>query len=121
MKAFTRTLFIVGVIATLFSSCVINKPAGNWDYSVTGTPQGDYSGILIVSSGKEGYTAKLTGATGDVPFEKFVWDKKQSKATGNFYFSGIPLTFSATIDKDNMKGNISTGDMEFPLNANRKK
>ncbi|MBS1976070.1 MAG: hypothetical protein JST46_01790 [Bacteroidetes bacterium] len=120
MKNFISTVSIIALFLSA-TSCAVNKAAGSWDYSVTGTPQGDYSGVMVITQDKTGYAGKLTGQTGEIPFDKVSYDKKQGKLSGNFYFSGYPLSLTATVIKDAMKGSISTGDMEFPLTANRKK
>lgn len=120
MKNLMCAISIVALFLSV-TSCAVNKAAGNWDYSVTGTPQGDYSGVMVITQEKSGYTGKLTGQTGEIPFDKLSYDKKQGKLSGNFYFSGYPLSLTATVVKDEMKGAISTGDMEFPLTASRKK
>ena len=106
----------------LISSCASVGPAGNWDYSVTGTPQGDYSGVMTVTKMKEGgYAAKLNGQAGEISFDKFSFDKKTKQTKGNFYFSGTDVYFAAQVIKEQMKGMMSAGDMDFPFLATRKK
>ena len=116
-----KKLIISFLFVALLSSCASMVPAGNWDYAVTGTPQGDYAGVLTVTKLKEGYEAKMTGETGEIKFDKFSYDKKTKKTTGRFYFSGVDIDFAAFVETDKMKGSMATGGTEFPFAATRKK
>lgn len=114
----TNTL-ILGVII-LLSSCAPG-PVGSWAYSVTGTPQGDYTGVMAISKKDKGYSAKMETQGTETPFNKFVYLKKEMKTEGDFDFSGVNILFSAKLNKDQLKGTMSTSGMEFPFMATRKK
>ncbi len=118
MKRLILPLFLIALLA----SCASVGPTGTWDYSVTGTPQGDYTGIMTVTRQKVGYVAKMNGQqAGEIAFEKFSFDKKSKLSKGLFYFSGAEITFSAAVTKEQMKGSMSTSGMDFPFLATRKK
>lgn len=117
MRKMISFLFVVA----LLSSCASSGPSGLWDYTVTGTPQGDYSGTLNVTKKDAGFAATLNSQAGEASFEKFSYDKKTSKTSGEFYFSGVPISFSATVVKDKMTGTMGTGGMEWPFAATKKK
>ena len=116
-----KTKLPLVLAAFLISSCATMGPVGSWDYTVTGTPQGDYAGVMTVTKTEAGYSAKLSGQAGEITFDKFTFDRKTKKTGGDFFYSDTPIAFSAQVDKDQMKGLMSTGDMEFPFNATRKK
>ena len=107
-------LFLVG--------CASVTPVGSWDYTVTGTPNGDYAGTLIVTKNKKQYAATLnTPGADDLPFKKFSFDPKTKKASGDFDYQGTPISFDATVKENDMAGNMSTDDAQFPFKATRKK
>jgi hypothetical protein len=115
-----KKIICVVLVAVLFTACAPG-PIGVWKYSVTGTPQGDYSGNLTITKAPNGFAAKMDGTGSDVMFNKFSFNKKTKQADGDFDFSGLTIFLSAKINKDNMKGNMSTSGMEFPFAATRKK
>lgn len=110
----------------LFASCVTTNvskritPIGHWEYSITGTPEGDFAGILTVSSQGNLYSAKLNTNGNDLHFETFAWDKTAKKVSGEFYYSGTPVYFSAVINGVEMTGSMSAGGADFPFKAARK-
>jgi hypothetical protein len=123
-----KNLFFFALGAFVLSSCASTKststapsPAGNWDYSITDTPQGNFSGVLVIQQVNDGYTAKLTGDTGDAPIEKYVYDKTTMKMTGEFDYSGNLVLWDAIMVGDEITGTMSTGGMGFPFKATRKK
>jgi hypothetical protein len=115
-----KKLIYVALVAILFSACAPG-PIGVWKYSVTGTPQGDYSGNLTISKAPTGYAAKMDGTGSEIAFNKFSFNKKTKQADGDFDFSGLTIFMSAKLNKDEMKGNMSTSGMEFSFSATRKK
>ncbi len=96
-------------------------PAGEWTYSIKETPEGDFSGDMTVTHQENAYTAKMNANGYDLAFDKFSWDEANKSATGEFYYSGISVFFSAKLEGDEMKGTVSAGGMEFPFLATRKK
>ena len=116
-----RKLVIVFVVSLLVSACAAVGPAGSWGYTVTGTPQGDFTGDLIVTKNETGYTAKLSSKDGEILFNSFTYNKKEKKSTGTFDFSGTAVEFKAGVEKEQMKGSMTAGGMEFPFNASKKK
>ncbi len=104
----------------LVASCAPG-PIGAWNYSVTGTPQGDYAGVMTISKKDKGYSAKLMSAGNETTFNKFSYIKATKKTEGDFDFSGTQILFSAQLNKDQLKGTMSTSGLEFPFTATRKK
>jgi hypothetical protein len=112
--------FLAIAIVITVSSCAPG-PVGIWNYSVTGTPQGDYKGLMTISKTETGYAAKMSAEGSEIPFDKFEYVKSTKKAAGNFSFQGTPIGYSATLNKDELNGSIDAGGMEFPIVATRKK
>lgn len=96
-------------------------PEGQWEYSITDTPEGNFSGIMTVSKNGEGYTASLNTNGNDLPFESFNWNESEMKATGELYYSGTSVQFQATMNEDQMEGGLAAMGMVFPFKAMRKK
>lgn len=115
--------------ALLLSACVTTQtsstrepsPVGQWDYSITGTPQGDFSGVMTVEEVNQALTTKLSSNGSDLPIEKFVYDKATKKMSGEFDYSGTPVQMDAVMEGDLITGTMSAGGMAFPFKATRKK
>jgi len=117
MKRFFLMLFF----CLLLARCASVTPVGSWDYTITGTPNGDYAGTLIVTKIKKQYAATLNSQGGDLPFKKFAFDPKTKKSSGEFDYQGTPIYFDATVKENDMDGNVATDDAKFPFKATRKK
>ena len=115
-----KKLILFFAICLIISSCAPG-PVGIWNYSVTGTPQGDYAGVMTISKTDKGYAAKMAVQKDETPFNKFTYSKESKKTEGDFDFSEVNILFSALLNKDVLKGTMSTSGFEFPFNATRKK
>lgn len=116
-----KKILYLAMIVTL-ASCASLSPAGQWDYKITGTPQGDYSGVLTVTKkDKDNFNANMKSQAGDLPFNSFVFNAKSAKSTGDFSFQGMTIYFDATVTKTEMTGSVATQGMTFPFTAKRKK
>ena len=116
-----KILLIPFTCCLLLAGCASVTPVGTWDYSVTGTPQGDYAGTMIVTQNKKEFAAILNSQGADLPFNKFSFDKKAKKAKGGFDFQNTPISFDAIVAPNEMTGHMSTDDAQFPFKATRKK
>jgi hypothetical protein len=76
---------------------------------------------MTISKVATGYSAKMETGGSETTFNKFTYDKKEKKTEGDFDFSGVTIYLSAKLNKDDLKGNMSTSGMEFPFSATRKK
>ena len=119
-----KVLLIASCIL-LLAACATTKvskkitPVGEWDYSIKNTPQGDFSGIMIVSLQDNVYSAKLNSDGGELPFEKCGWDAATKTITGMFYYSGTPIDFTAVLNGEELTGTMAAGGGEFPFAATR--
>jgi hypothetical protein len=112
------TFFLFAFVAT---SCATLSPAGNWNFAITGTPQGDFTGSMEVTKKDAGYAAKLKIADTEAVFERFTFDKKTAKSTGTFYYQSMGVNFDAAVAKEAMDGTVSVQGMSFPFKASRQK
>ncbi|HNR74322.1 MAG TPA: hypothetical protein PKM03_08860 [Cyclobacteriaceae bacterium] len=124
MKNFSIVLFI----ALAFTACVASKtvskapsPTGNWDYTITGTPQGDFKGVMVIAEVDKVLTAKLVNDGGtELPIEKFLFNKETQKMSGEFDYSGALIFFDGLFATTEITGTMSTSGMYFPFKATRK-
>jgi len=96
-------------------------PEGEWEYSITDTPEGNFSGIMTISKTESTYSANLHANGNDLPFESFSWDEAAKKANGELYYSGTSVQFQAAMNGDELEGGLSAMGMVFPFKATRKK
>lgn len=113
-------LFLVACSSTKTMAPIVT-PAGNWDYSVTGTPDGDFKGVLNVTSAGEAYSGKMITSAGEVPLEGFAYNKETKKVTGQVPYNGFMVDLDAIMAGDELAGTMSAGGMSFPFKATRKK
>lgn len=121
LSAITFLLLIIACSTIKTSTKVSVTPAGEWEYSVKETPEGDFYGIMTVAQQDKSFSAKLNSNGNDLPFENFTWDDPTKKVGGEFYYSGTSVKLDALLEGDEMTGTMSTSSMSFPFKATRKK
>jgi hypothetical protein len=55
------------------------SPTGSWDYTITGTPQGDFKGVMIIAEADKMHYCKIDNAMEQIPIDKFITIKKLKK------------------------------------------
>ncbi len=116
-------LFLVTVLASCASvkpTQVAITPVGEWDYAITGTPNGDYSGVLVITEKETVLSAVMKTTQGELALNTISFDKTENIVTGTFNFQGMNLDLRANITGEKMDGTISTSGYAFPFNATRK-
>lgn len=122
-----KRILILAVGLLIASSCATSKmsksssPAGDWNYTVTGTPEGDFTGLMTITQTEQKYTAKFKLSGYDTNLEKFLYDSKTKKMTGEFYYSGTLVLFTGLLEGDAINGSMSAGGSDYPFKATRKK
>ena len=120
-----KKLFILSATLIIISCASTKKlamvPVGGWDYTITGTPNGDFSGVLTVTMEADAYGATLKSQAGEIKLEQTKYDKTTKKLTGVFDYQGTPVDFESTTEGEAMKGSVSAGGGSWPFNATRKK
>jgi hypothetical protein len=122
-----KSILVLAAGLLIFSSCATTKmskspsPTGDWDYSVTGTPEGDFTGLMTIAQVEQKYTAKFKLSGYDTNLDKFLYDSKTKKMTGEFYYSGTLVIFTGLLEGDAISGSMSAGGSDYPFKATRKK
>jgi len=106
--------------ATSAVASEVGTPVGNWDYEVLNTPQGNFSGVMSITSAAAGYAAKMSTPVGEVAINQFSWDGSGRKVAGVFSFTGFQVQFDASLAGREMTGYMSVDGMQFPFKATRK-
>jgi hypothetical protein len=119
--ASTVTTTTASTTTTTASVQEVLSPAGNWDYTITGTPQGDFAGVLTITETGQLFSAILAVNGNGLPIENFAYNKETKKLTGEINYSGLVIAFEALMTGDELNGGLSDGEMQFPFKATRKK
>jgi hypothetical protein len=112
--------FLAACVSTKTSKTVIT-PVGEWEYLITGTPEGDFKGILNIVKESDKFMAKLSANGYDLPIDNFTWNADTKKVNGELDYSGTAVLFDAVLNGDELLGDMSAGGMSFPFRATRKK
>ncbi|MCW5912054.1 MAG: hypothetical protein KIT62_13350 [Cyclobacteriaceae bacterium] len=123
MKNYFYLIVLVSLVSGCASTKIVSKipsAAGDWDYSISGTPQGDFKGVMTIAEVERVLTAKLISDGSDLPIEKFVYSKETQKMSGELFYSGALVLFDAVLNGDQIDGTMSTSGMSFPFKATRK-
>ena len=122
MQKFTY-LFLVLVLAscaTVKTKKVAITPVGDWDYTITGTPNGDYAGVMTISEKENVFAAVMKTSEGELVFKNINFDKATNIVTGSFTYQGTDLAFNATLAGEALTGTISAEGYGFPFKGTRK-
>ncbi len=123
-----KTLVSLSLTSTLFvallwvSSCASSKtmvydPAGTWNYSVTGTPNGTVDGTLVISKNGDAYAGELRSSQGNIALDDLMIEGQALNAT--FDYSGTELTMNGVFEGDTFDGEVAAGYDSFDMTASR--
>jgi hypothetical protein len=124
MKHIILYVFVILILSSCASTktmAPIATPVGDWDYSISGTPDGDFKGILNITSAGEVYSAKMISSAGTAPLSSVAYNKETKKITGQVPYNEYMVDLDATLAGDELLGSMSAGGMSFPFKATRKK
>ena len=129
MKRTTRitNAFVAIYLLTMISSCATFKSfleadagyAGNYEFLVKDTPDGDYTGTLTIRKGDNGYEGKLF--TEGTNYEILNLQIENNKMTDNFTFQYMDLSFEAKFTGENIAGFIFADGQGFELTGTKVK
>ncbi len=108
-------------VKTKTAAAPVPTPVGSWDYSITGTPEGDFAGVMTISEQDKKYAAVMNANGNDMSFTSLNYAPETKKVTGDFSYSGTSVYFDADLNGDELTGKMSAGGMDFPFKATRKK
>ena len=121
MIKFLSKISLVAAIFILFQNCasnkVVNDPSGSWEFKITGTPYGEIKGTMTITSGANGFVAKMKAMGDELEMNPMGFDAKTGKATGTFSFQGNSVQFDAIHASGSMNGSLSAGGADFPFQA----
>ena len=87
---------LILLVALVGYGCAsVYSPAGNWDYIVTGTPQGDVSGTMVLTETDDGYTGRFISNIGDLDLENLKYSEEEGLSC-TFYYQGIEFAITGT-------------------------
>jgi len=122
-----KKFFVFMITALIITSCATTKtskvasPAGNWDYTITGTPEGDFFGVMNIATQDKNYVAKMMVSGSEIPVNNFSWEAATNKVGGDFNYSGYTVYLDAAMAGEEITGSVTTEGMSFPFKATRKK
>ena len=129
MKRTTRitNAFVAIYLLTMISLCATFKSfleadagyAGNYEFLVKDTPDGDYTGTLTIRKGDNGYEGKLF--TESTNYEILNLKIENNKMTGNFTFQYMDLYFQVEFTGENFSGLIFADGQTFELTGTKVK
>lgn len=116
------TLLSVSFIMSCASvkTAKVITPEGDWAYTIEGTPQGNFEGVMTISKSGDGFSGQLNSTEGTLPFNTLSYSKEENKITATFNYADMPVTLTGVILENQMTGKVSTSGYEFPLKATRK-
>jgi hypothetical protein len=116
-------LFIV-VAALIWAGCAGTKASkesayiGEWEYLVEDTPNGDVTGVMVISKVESGYEGKLASDMGELLLNNLTI--VEDKLNANFDLQGMQLDMTGTFEGPTFSGNISVDYNSFPMTATKK-
>ena len=112
------SILLVGFVA--FSCASVYSPAGNWDYVVAGTPNGDVSGTLILTETDGIYTGMFNSDMGELELENVKYSEEEG-LSASFWIQGMELYMKGTFEGDAFTGEIDGGPQmgSWPMTAKR--
>ncbi len=114
------------VLILIFSGCSATRKTagsgveGTWEYAITGAPQGDVHGNMVITKASNVYKGSLNmpdGAQTDIYNLAIV----KKVLTGKFEFSNMTIDMTGTFEKDKYTGTVSAQGYSFPMTATKKK
>ncbi len=115
-KWFFISLLLVGIGCSA-SKKAVYTPAGNWNYTVLNTPQGDIKGTMMITKEEESFAGVLKSSNGTINMKDVSIEENVLSST--FYYEGYKFNFKGTFEGEAFNGNISFSDGEFAVNATR--
>lgn len=120
----TKLSTFLGLILIIFlASCgtktPVWTPVGNWDYTVTNTPNGDGYGTIFITEENDAFKAVLRSPEyGDSDITNLTISEGQLK--GDLFLAGLDMMITGTFEGDVLTGDVDAGQYgQFPLKATR--
>ncbi len=103
---------------TLPVATVTGSYIGTWNFTVTGTPDGDTKGEMIISQAGD----ILKGMIGSAGGQSEIKDLKivNNVLTGLFDYDGMSINMTGTFNGNSFEGKVDAQGYTFPLTATKK-
>ena len=113
------SLLLIIVLASCATKTPVWTPVGNWDYTVTDTPNGDGYGTIFITEENSTLKAVLRSPEyGDSDITNLTISEGQLK--GDLSLAGLDMMISGTFEGEVLTGAVDAGQYGlFPLNATR--
>ncbi len=107
MKNLYLVFTVIGLL--IFASCASTKKIadptlGAWDYTVSGTPNGDVSGTMLIAKEGETYMGSLEGDAGKIELRDVEITDNQMKS--KFSYQGYTMDLEGTFTDDTFEGKV---------------
>ncbi len=122
-------VLIILLVTAFMVSCGTSKKttkagiadfAGNYEWLVEGTPDGDQNGNMILKKTESGYTGELEVMGNSIPIDGVKFEG--NKMTGSIDIEGqMVLDISIVFEGDSFKGDISAMGETFPFTGKKVK
>ena len=122
-----KKVLILLVLAFVAYSCASTKKSakavdislGAWDYVVSGTPEGEVTGVMTLTKEGEVYAGNLATSQGSLPLENITVTDNNLKCT--FNYMGYNVDVTGLFEGDAFTGKCTVEYNDFPMKATRKK
>jgi len=111
------SLAIIWLAGCASSKSMAYDPSGNWNYTVTGTPNGTVEGTMTITKNGDSYSGELQSPIGSTNLNNLKIEGQTLSA--DFYYSGTEIQMSGTFDGDSFDGEVAAGYDSFDMTANR--
>ena len=125
MAKIVKVSYLFILVATLiWAGCAGTKTSkeslyiGDWEYLVKDTPNGDVTGVMVISKEESGYVGKLTSDMGELPLNDLTI--VEDKLSANFDIQGMQLDMAGTFEGPKFTGTIAVDYNSFPMTATKK-
>ena len=106
-----------------FGCAVSNKMGtdenvGEWEYIVSDLPDGDETGILVISKIDGVYKGLIQSSDGDIKISELKIEN--GNLSGSYNSMGYDIRIDGKIEGDTLSGKLAAEGYEFPVTATKK-
>lgn len=115
-------IFIFLIVALVSYSCASTKKMadtsiGAWDYTITGTPEGDLNGTFVIAKDGDAYTGVLKSTQGEIDLNNVVVE--DGNLSCDFDYMGYTVNMSGLFEGSTFDGKVSVDYNDFPMTAEK--
>lgn len=106
-------------LMAFLSGCAATGPVGTWDYHITDTPEGDFSGNMVIEKNEGNYSGHLFSNGRKINLNNVTLNEDQ--LSGKFNYQGTSLQLIGEFSKDSFSGKVKAGYESYPMTAEKVK